>query len=439
MRPFLFCGMPIEVIYTAYLKSSGVCTDTRKISENCFFVALKGPNFNANDFVLQALSEGASFCVADEDRPEFKNNARISIVPDGLEFLQNLARHHRSKLKIPVVALSGSNGKTTSKEILRAALSEQYTCLATKGNLNNHIGVPLTLLEINQDHEIAIIEMGANHQKEISFLCDIARPDYAYLTNIGSAHLEGFGGLEGVYKGKKELFDFIDSSMGTLFVNTDDTQIVKAAGETKKITYGSADSHFQGSYVIENDKLTVSWWRDIDPFKRSIKTQLTGAYNFSNVLSAVAIARYFGVPDDDIRKGIEKYTPSNNRSQLVHTKQGNTVIVDCYNANPSSMDAALDNLNQFDAQSKVAILGDMLELGEAADAEHQKIVSKVSSLAVKGLFVGDYFAQHPQDGAIHVTETPDLASHLKESPIKNSTILLKGSRKMKLETLLELL
>ena len=432
----------ISTIYFTYLDSSGVCTDTRNIKEGSLFIALKGEAFNGNDFILTSLNEGASHAIADENREEFRGNSRITIVINGLETLQELARYHRSKFKIPVIGLTGSNGKTTSKELLNAALSQSYNAYATKGNLNNHIGVPLSLLEVNKEHEIAIIEMGANHQKEIGFLCSIAAPDYGYITNIGLAHLEGFGGEEGVYIGKKELFDFLRNNDGKVFVNTDDQKVEKASEGLNYISYGqSHNALYQGEYAIENGLLNVSWWRDIDPFKRLIKTQLSGAYNFSNVMSAVALARYFGVPDQKIKVGLENYIPENNRSQIQHTSLNNTVIVDCYNANPSSMLAAIENISNESFNNPFVILGDMLELGESSIEKHKEILQILIDKKIQGYFVGNEFLKIK--GTIKqgrfFEHTSDVAEYLKENKLENSSILLKGSRKMKLEQLLELL
>jgi len=432
----------ISTIYSTYLDSSGVCTDTRNIKEGTLFIALKGESFNGNDFILASLNAGASHAIADENREEFRGNSRITIVINGLETLQELAKYHRSKFKIPVIGLTGSNGKTTSKELLNAALSQSYNAYATKGNLNNHIGVPLSLLEVNNEHEIAIIEMGANHQKEISFLCSIAAPDYGYITNIGLAHLEGFGGEEGVYIGKKELFDFLRNNDGKVFVNTDDQKVKKASEGLNYISYGqSHNALYQGEYAIENGLLNVSWWRDIDPFKRLIKTQLSGAYNFSNVMSAVALARYFGVPDQKIKVGLENYIPENNRSQIQHTSLNNTVIVDCYNANPSSMLAAIENISNESFNNPFVILGDMLELGESSIEKHKEILQILIDKKIQGYFVGNEFLKIK--GTIKqgrfFEHTSDVAEYLKENKLENSSILLKGSRKMKLEQLLELL
>ncbi|MEX2595317.1 MAG: UDP-N-acetylmuramoyl-tripeptide--D-alanyl-D-alanine ligase [Salibacteraceae bacterium] len=434
--------MKISDLYAAYLGSSGIATDTRQIKANQLFLALKGPSFNANDFILEALASGASYAVADEPRPEFQNNDRIFIFDDALVAMQDLARLHRSKLKIPVIGLTGSNGKTTSKELLHAALSEQYKTYSTSGNLNNHIGVPLSILAIQKDHEIAIIEMGANHRSEIAFLCSISKPDYGFITNIGLAHLEGFGGEEGVYLGKKELFDYIRNTDGKIFINLDDEKVVRASEGHKGITYGKGKgAHFQGRAEVHSDCLSVYWWRDNDLEGRKIDTRLTGLYNFSNVMAAVTIARFFGVSDSKINHGISSYKPNNNRSQIKKTEKNNTVIVDCYNANPSSMSAALENLNEHSGDKKWVILGDMLEIGDLARVKHQEVVDQLTGFQFNALLVGPLFknTKHPTDNVQYFKSTQEVASFLKLNPLTESTILLKGSRKIKLEQLLEFL
>ena len=432
----------IEKLYAHFLDSSGVTTDTRSINMGNIFFALKGPNFNGNAFALKAIQDGAMLAVVDKDNPDFEGNNRIFRVDDGLNALQDLARHHRSKLKIPVIGLTGSNGKTTTKELLNAALGKRYTCFATKGNLNNHIGVPLSLLSINRKHEIAVIEMGANHQKEIEFLCTISKPDCGLITNIGLAHLEGFGGEEGVYKGKKELFDYLVAAEAKAFVNQDDDKVVRAANDLDGITYGSNEEAFyQGEFKDEQNGLALTWWRKDRPrTKYEIQTRLEGSYNFSNALAAIAVARYFGLTPNEIKAGMEAYVPQNQRSQLEHTDRGNTVIVDCYNANPSSMLAAIENVRLHDVKSKFLILGDMLELGDQTAAYHEQVVQAIKEAGIENaILVGEHFSQANDDSFISFIETSEAATFLKDSPLSNELILLKGSRKKKLETLLELL
>ncbi|MEZ4721034.1 MAG: UDP-N-acetylmuramoyl-tripeptide--D-alanyl-D-alanine ligase [Flavobacteriales bacterium] len=430
----------IDTLYKAYRESSGVCIDTRSISQNNLFIALKGPSFNANDFVIQALNDGCRYAIADEDRDEFNSRSDVFIVDNALETLQQLANYHRRKLKIPIISLTGSNGKTTTKELMKAALNEQYECYATKGNLNNHIGVPLSLLEINSDHEIAIIEMGANHKREIATLCEIAEPGYGLITNIGLAHLDGFGGEEGVFIGKKELFDYLIENDGTLFVNKDDEKTVRASSGNESTTYGSStDADFSGTPELRNGMLAVTWSRSDINEKQTIQTRLSGIYNFSNVMAAVTVARYFGVPLEKIKKGIESYIPSNQRSQLLDTKNENTVIVDCYNANPSSMDAALRNLAEMKSKPSLAILGDMKELGDQGHESHLKIVNQLSELNIAdSILIGEEFSNlNISNHTFRSTES--AKDFLIKNPIHGRNILLKGSRSMKLEQLLELL
>lgn len=434
--------MEAKDIYPYYLESNRITTDSRNIKPGDLFIALKGDRFNGNDFVLQSLEEGASYAICDEDRPEFDSIDNIFHVKDGLSLLQDLARIHRSKLKIPVIGLTGSNGKTTSKELLHAALSSHYSTYATKGNLNNHIGVPLSILEINPKHEIAVIEMGANHQKEISFLCSICDPEYGYITNIGLAHLEGFGGEDGVCKGKRELFDHLRAHDRLAFVNLDDPKVVRAAEGLEFVGYGSSsDSDLQGKFHQHEGYLSVEWWSKGSDQKQTIQTHLTGTYNFSNVLSAICIARYFGVSASQIKKGIEAYVPSNNRSQVEETLNGNHVIVDCYNANPSSMLAALDNLRSFSDTGTLAILGDMLELGASAEQHHREVLEKLKVLGMDAWLVGEHFGALENDYPQFrfYPKTADVQEHLRDVKIKGLAILLKGSRRMKLEDVLELL
>lgn len=429
-------------IYSAFLKSTGINTDTRNLKAGQMFFALKGDNFNGNDFALKALEEGCSCVIADEDREDFKSEKNLIVVKSALKTLQELAHHHRIHIKIPIIGLTGSNGKTTSKELLKAALSKQYRCYATKGNLNNHIGVPLSILEINENHEIAVIEMGANHQKEIELLCSICTPDSGYITNIGLAHLEGFGGEEGVYKGKKELFDFLSENGSAIFVNEDDPKVVRAANNLKTIGYGkSTTAIYQGNFELNLQGLKVSWWRNNDKQKvHEIQTNLTGSYNFSNVLAAVAVARYYGVSPEKIKAGIEEYIPTNNRSQVIKTELGNTVIVDCYNANPSSMLAALENVELRTESKKILILGDMLEIGDLSESKHQEVLDMANKMInTKTLLVGPEFGKVADRNTSHFEKTESLKAFISDNPITQSLVLLKGSRKMKLEQLLELL
>lgn len=427
-------------LYKIYQKYPKICTDTRKISKDCFFFALKGENFDANNFAEQALENGAAYVVI--DRPEFKKDERYILVEDVLGNLQELAKYHRKQLTIPVIGLTGSNGKTTTKELINAVLSQKFKTSATKGNLNNHIGVPLTLLEITADVEIAIIEMGANHQKEIGMLSEMAQPNFGLITNVGKAHLEGFGGFEGVKKGKGELYDFLSKSDGTVFINHDNPHLMEMS-KTKKfkeiIYYGTQDNSAVKGKLIKNDPfLEVEWTAKAKTYK--VDSQLTGTYNFENILVAVAIGLRFGLSPDEINEGIKSYSPQNNRSQIIKTAN-NTVIGDYYNANPTSMLAAIENMAALKAAQKVVILGDMFELGEEAKVEHQNIINKANSFEFdEMIFIGEEFAACQASAKAHFFKTREEAiDFLKANIFKGALVLLKGSRGMKLEGLMEML
>lgn len=432
--------MTIAQLYQQYLLHPTICTDTRKITPGCLFFALKGENFNANSFALRALENGAAFAVIDD--VEYQKDNRFLLVDDTLIALQQLAKYHRQQLNIPVIGLTGSNGKTTTKELIHSVLSQKYKTHATKGNFNNHIGVPLTLLEIKPDAEVAIIEMGANHQKEIELLCDICQPNYGLITNVGKAHLEGFGGFEGVKKGKGELYDFLEKSHGTAFINKDNTLLLGMA-ETRKldkiIYYGSHPSDTLNGELIKNDPfLEVKWKHQGENY--TVHSKLTGIYNFENILAAIAIGLEFGLSAEEINQGIDTYEPQNNRSQIIKTVK-NTVIGDYYNANPSSMVVAIENLAKLNANEKVIILGDMFELGDEAALEHENILQKALEQHFnKTIFIGDEFYKlNELADALFFKTTLEAVAELKKNPIKNALVLLKGSRSMKLETLMELL
>ena len=433
----------IELIYEKYLQFPTVATDTRTVKAGSIFFALKGANFNGNEFAAQALASGAAYAVVDQI--EFAINEQYLLVDDVLKALQALANHHRKQLNIPFLGITGSNGKTTSKELINAVLAKKFQTLATFGNLNNHIGVPLTLLGINASHQFAIIEMGANHQKEIAELCEIAAPTYGLICNIGKAHLEGMGGFEGVKKTKKELYDYIESTSGTVFVNADDAITMElSAALNNKIYFGSnSESLLSGSIQSLAPMLCVAI-----TFKKSaqthiVQTQLVGDYNLANILAAAGIGEYFKVPEQEIVAAIAGYTPTNNRSQIMQTAN-NELIMDAYNANPSSMFAAVNNFQQLPAPNKYLILGDMFELGEESIAEHQAIVSLVAALKFeKVIFVGKDFYQAAAENKIasfqFFESTANASDYLLENSISAHTILIKGSRGMKLESLLPLL
>ena len=424
--------MTIEQLHQLFLEFPQVCTDTRKISQNCIFFALKGDNFNGNKYAAQALEKGASYAIVDEE--EFAGSDNTILVKNVLTTLQNLSQFHRNYCKAKVIGLTGSNGKTTTKELITAVLSKKYKTIATKGNLNNHIGVPLTLLSITPDTEMAIVEMGANHLKEIEFLCKLAEPDFGYITNFGKAHLEGFGSEEGVIKGKSELYDFLTSHNKSVFFNADDPiQKEKLSTVIKKFGYSQNDNEFFNLKLIGADPFVKIAVGDIH-----ITTQLVGSYNFTNCCAAILIGKYFNVEMDEIKKGIENYIPQNNRSQIID-KNGHHIILDAYNANPTSMKAALENFQQLKADYKVAFLGDMFELGKTAEKEHQEICNIATNMNFDQVFlIGENFFKTKSDCS-KFKSFDHLKETLNNKTLKNATILIKGSRGMALERILDLL
>lgn len=426
--------MTIEQLHKIFLSSSGICTDSRKIFKDCLFIALSGDNFNGNIFAKQALEKGAKYALVDQK--EFKINDQTIFANNSLESLQKLANYHRKYLGLKIISLTGSNGKTTTKELINTILSKKYKTVATVGNLNNHIGVPLTLLSMNKDTEIGIVEMGANHQKEIQFLCNIAEPDYGYITNFGKAHLEGFGGVEGIIKGKSELYDYLIENNKDIFVNADDKIQQQKLKEYKKTVYFTS-SKDKYDYQIE--------FKEVNPFvvftfdNTQIESKLIGTYNFTNLCAATTIGKHFDVSTADIKSAVESYIPSNNRSQIID-KGNNKIIMDAYNANPSSMEVALYNLNKLSDKHKIAILGDMFELGNDAPSEHQKIANLVTTLNIdKIYFIGENFNKVTIEKykIEKYSSFENFKSNFKN--ISNSTILIKGSRGMALERVLELL
>ncbi|NAS14141.1 UDP-N-acetylmuramoyl-tripeptide--D-alanyl-D-alanine ligase [Poritiphilus flavus] len=422
----------VEELHKRFLEYPLVSTDSRKIEADCIFFALKGPNFDGNTFAREALEKGAAFVVI--DNPDYHWEGKTLLVKDVLTALQELARYHRHYCNARVIALTGSNGKTTTKELIYSVLSGKYRTIATKGNLNNHIGVPLTLLSIQADTEFAIIEMGANHQKEIAFLSNIAEPDFGYITNFGKAHLEGFGGVEGVIKGKSELYDFLTANNKHAFLNADDPiQVEKLSGYVRKIGFSQTDPQYFNIRFLRADPFV---WLEIED--TVIKTQLIGEYNFSNCCVALLIGKYFNVPLESMKEGIENYVPENNRSQVLHHKHFK-IIMDAYNANPSSMKVALEQFGKMKEDPKIAFLGDMFELGEDAEREHQQIAELAASLNLEEVFlVGENFYR-TQTELQKFPSFDSLSSHLKTSPLSSGTLLIKGSRGMALERLLEVL
>ena len=429
----------MENIYEKFLESSGVSIDSRNCPKDAMFVGIKGANFDGNLFVEKALELGCKYAIT--DNPEIGvDNPNIIHVEDSLKTLQDLACYHRCKFNIPVIGITGTNGKTTSKELISTVLSKEYNVLYTQGNLNNHIGVPLTLLRLNRSHNIAVVEMGANHPEEIAFLCKIARPNYGIITNVGKAHLEGFGSFEGVKKTKGELYEWIAGVEGKIFLHADNPHLVKMAGDLDTIKYGEAGDNFVSGKIISctpyiNVNLSLNGNASGESQTYEINTQLIGDYNLSNILSAACIGRFFGVMDEDIAAALSEYTPTNNRSQCTRTER-NTLIVDAYNANPTSMEAAIKNFSKIEtSDKKVLILGDMKELGGDSEAEHVKVLNQIKSLGfTECYFVGSEFAKvAPSLGFTQCFSDVDLlAEHFQSNSIENSTILIKGSNSTKL-------
>jgi len=419
--------MDINQLYEIYLKNPNVCTDTRKISDNCLFFALKGDRFNGNEYALKALELGASFAIVD-DRTLI-TDSRLIFVNDVLTTLQELARYHRLQLNIPVLGITGSNGKTTTKELSREVIKQKYKVKATIGNLNNHIGVPLTILDTSSDIEFLIVEMGANHQGEIDLLCKIALPDYVMITNIGKAHLEGFGGFEGVKLGKSEMYKFANNFDKKIFLNKDDSVLTSLIpSDSEIISYSGS----QMLSIISEEPFLKLRYND-----QEIETNLYGSYNLSNIAFAIKLGEYFSVDQDMIVKGIADYRPDNNRSQL-EIINGNTVIKDAYNANPNSMKLSLESFAKVNASSKLVVLGDMLELGEFSQTEHKEILTLVESLGIKeAIYVGENFYKEKEgfNGAFY-KKIEDAREYFKIKGYQNYYILLKGSRGISVESIL---
>ena len=422
--------MNIKDIYSLYKQSYRVSTDTRKIIPESIFFALKGENFNGNAFAEEALNKGASFALIDEK--QYQTDDRIILVADVLKTLQELATYHRRELAIPIISLTGSNGKTTTKELINAVLSKKYKVTATVGNLNNHIGVPLTLLAMDPETQLGVVEMGANHQKEIAFLCTIAEPDFGYITNFGKAHLEGFGGVQGVIKGKSELYDYLRLHDKMAFVNAnDELQLEKSEG-IKRISFGDRNADVAVDLLHANPFVSVKYKHSI------IQSQLIGSYNFNNIAAAMTIGNYFEVADGALKEAIEAYHPTNNRSQII-AKGTNTIILDAYNANPSSMEVALENCAGLKDTSKIVILGDMFELGKDAPSEHQRIADLTGDLNFDEVYLlGDNFFEVNNNLAKRYRNFEDFKENFSSAHIDNTTVLIKASRGMALERILEL-
>ena len=424
--------MQPEQLYQIFLAHPSIQTDTRKLKQGDLFFALKGPNFNGNLFAQQALEAGAAYAITDE--PVMASGDKIIIVDDVLTTLQLLAKHHRQQFSIPFIAITGSNGKTTTKELVHEVLSTAFKTYTTEGNLNNHIGIPITILKVKADAQIAVIEMGANHQKEIESYCAYTMPTHGLITNCGKAHLEGFGGVEGVRKGKGELFDYLKDHDGTAFIMNDYDYLKQMSAGIKKLhTYGTADAEVCGSVKNSTGFLSVAVTKGAAI--SSINTQLVGEYNLPNVLAAVALGKYFKVPDEKIKAALEEYSPSNSRSQLI-SKDGNTFILDAYNANPSSMKAAIENVAKMEDSKKVLLLGGMMELGNESIVEHQSIINVIDNYTWEAVVLvgGDYSKLN--HGYINLSSSAQAKDWLLQQHYTNTQLLIKGSRSMQMEKVL---
>ena len=429
-----FC-MDILQIHSLFLKCKSVSIDTRKIEPESLFVAIKGENFDANTFVYEALQKGASYVII--DNKDYYIDQRTILVENSLLALQELAKFHRNFLKLPIIALTGSNGKTTTKELIQVVLAKKYNTKATIGNLNNHIGVPLTLLTFTSETEIGIVEMGANHKKEIEFLCELAKPDYGYITNFGKAHLEGFGGVEGVIAGKSEMYEYLFKNDKLAFVNLEDPIQIEKSKNIKAFSFGidKQIANINITSVCANPFVVVEYQN------QTITTQLIGLYNANNINAALTIGKYFEVSDLEVKNALESYIPENNRSQLL-SKGTNQIILDAYNANPSSMMVAIQNFIQLESPNKTMILGDMFELGSESEYEHKAIVD--SLLEVENgscYFIGNAFfaAKITKSNFFFYENFEVFSNYLKQNKISDSSILIKGSRGMALERTLDFL
>ncbi len=433
--------MNIEKIYELFLRYPNITTDSRKVPSNSIFWALRGDNFNGNKFAEQALVSGAEYAIID-DKNYFISGKTI-LVEDSLKALQELANYHRKQLNIPIFALTGTNGKTTTKELIKVVLSTKYKVAATEGNLNNHIGVPLTLLSFDKNTEKGIIEMGANHIGEIKLLCEIAEPDFGLITNIGKAHLEGFGSFEGVIKAKSELYDNIVKNEGVIFCNSDNNILKKLDKGNKIIFYGTKPGNYVEGKLLSSLPCLKVEIKISDSVKIQINTNLTGKYNFENILAAACVGVFFNVSADDIKKAVENYYPENNRSQLIKKKH-NTVILDAYNANPSSMRVSIESFSELENENKIIILGDMYELGKYSQAEHKKILNfakekvtkdkSIKEVLICGKYFGEsYMSDYKDCNILYFSDTENVKEYLKSKTYENFIFLIKGSRAMKME------
>ena len=425
----------IERIYELYKKAYTVTTDSRTISKDCVFVALKGEHFDGNDFALNAAEAGVAACVI-ADRQDLPRHERLFVVDDSLKCLQELANYHRKKLGTPIIGITGTNGKTTTKELVSAVLSKKYNLVYTQGNYNNQLGVPLTLLRVQPGAELAVIEMGASHPGDIRELTEIGEPDYGIITNIGRAHLEGFGGFEGVIRTKNEMYEYIATHHGLLFVNHDNELLMKLSKDIKKVTYGTnEDADIKGKILSANPYLSVEW------NGQKIDTQLVGDYNFENVMAAICIGTYFKVEANDIAEALSSYCPTNNRSQVIETGR-NRVVMDAYNANPTSMAHALKNFRNICKDDNLLILGDMRELGNESMQEHQAILKMIVSLGFDNVcLVGPEFSKLTENSDYSkfcsFPSVAELAQHLQEHPVSGRDILVKGSNSIHLNKIID--
>ncbi|NCC09941.1 MAG: UDP-N-acetylmuramoyl-tripeptide--D-alanyl-D-alanine ligase [Bacteroidia bacterium] len=432
--------MELDSIYQIFLTCSGITTDSRHCPKNSLFIALKGEAFNGNLFAEKALKTGSSYAIVDDPTCIAEGDKRYLLVEDALTTLQQLAHYHRQRIGIPVIGITGTNGKTTTKELIAAVLSQSYKIWYTQGNLNNHIGVPLTLLQLKPEHQLAVIEMGANHPGEIKLLAEIADPNYGLITNVGKAHLEGFGSFEGVIQTKGELYTYLrNKKESTIFIHNDNEFLKAIATELKQITYGSSPQlNVTGRLSGKGPFLAFEWHTDSDLQERLVNTKLIGDYNLPNALAAITIGSFFQVEPNKICDALEAYTPQNNRSQLKETEK-NRLIIDAYNANPTSMMAAITNFKNMEATNKMLILGDMRELGLESFNEHQKIADHLEASNFKNVWlVGEQFAaiHHPFK---QFATAQEVIEHLEKEPVQHQTILIKGSNGIKLHTLVDYL
>ncbi|MCK4676790.1 MAG: UDP-N-acetylmuramoyl-tripeptide--D-alanyl-D-alanine ligase [Bacteroidales bacterium] len=434
--------MDIKSLYNIFVQHPAICTDTRQISNDSIYFSLKGDNFDGNDFAAEALEKGSAYAVIDD--PDRKTSDKYILVNDALDTLQNLALYHRKQLNIPVLGITGTNGKTTTKELIYNILSKKYITAATSGNLNNHIGVPLTILASTEKTEVAVVEMGANHKGEIALLCEIAQPDFGLITNIGKAHLEGFEGIEGVVKAKKELYDYIISTDGLLFVNDDDELLTLLSTDGNRVFYGnSIDSEVSGSIQSNDPFLNLEVKFKKNKKQKSsveIQTKLFGKYNFENILAAVAVGDHFQVPYEDIKDALEAYEPQNNRSQIFKTEH-NTLVLDAYNANPTSMEQAIISFAEIQNDNKLLILGDMNELGDQSKNEHRNVFKLLKKYNLQNIIlVGPVFSSIAQESNyLGFLQVEDVINWIKKNPVNSFIILIKGSRLNRLEALIPVL